>query len=244
MIERDPIEQALADALRPARAPAPGDAELLRRLVDHAVLAPPPVAPLVRAGWLAGGGAGAAAVAAVLVVALHRAPPPPPVRVAAVPVATAAAPEPRVIAPVVELPAPSATVAPPPRVAQPSAAELFARANAARRAGRDAQAVADYHALQRAFPSSPEAVSSHMSLGRLLLDDRSDPAGALAEFDRYLARGAGSALREEALIGRALALGQLGRAEDERRAWKALLSEYPHSMYADQARDRVAALGG
>ncbi len=255
MMERDALEAALGDALRPARAPEPGDAELLRRLVDRVVAAPPAPRPSLRLRLLGAGGVGLAVGAAVLAGLLHRAPPPArpvetrvtPVTTASPPPATAPATTARAATPDTDLlPAPTAPAVTPsaPREAMPTAAELFARANGARRQGRDPEAVAGYRALQRAFPSSPEAVASHMSLGRLLLDDRSDPAGALAQFDRYLASGSHRELREEALIGRALALGQLARSKEERQAWKALLQEYPGSMYADQARDRVAALGG
>jgi hypothetical protein len=49
-------------------------------------------------------------------------------------------------------------------------------------------------------------------------------------------------LREDAVIGKALALGRLRRYAEERRAWKALLEQFPASAYAERARARVLEL--
>jgi TolA-binding protein len=123
-----------------------------------------------------------------------------------------------------------------------TAADLFARANAARRAGDVNEAAHLYRDLQRTFPGTVEELVSRVTLGRLLLDRLGDASGALILFDGYLANPSHRGLREEALIGRALALGRLRRLTEERAAWTALLAAYPTSAYAERARARLAAL--
>jgi TolA-binding protein len=121
----------------------------------------------------------------------------------------------------------------------PTAHELFGSANRARHDDDAARASGLYRELQRRYPASAEAVVSRVSLGRLLLDRLHDPAGALAQFDRYLAESAQDSLAEEALFGRASALLALGRPDAERETWRTLLTRYPNSVYADRARARL-----
>ena len=147
---------------------------------------------------------------------------------------------------VVEEPKP--TVTPPVRHARTVAAEsetpgdLFSRANAARREGKTREAARLYRLLQREFPGTSEELVSRVTLGRWMLDRLNDPSGALARFDSYLANPVHTALREEALIGRALALGRLGRETEERGAWTAFLAAFPGSVYAERARGRLETL--
>jgi hypothetical protein len=127
------------------------------------------------------------------------------------------------------------------RAPQRSASELFSEANAARRSGAGQHAAGLYRELQHVFPRSSEAALSRVTLGRLLLDRLSAPAGALREFDAYLASASRGSLREEALVGRALALGRLGRTTEESAAWQALLMYNPNTTYAEHARRRAGA---
>jgi hypothetical protein len=228
--------------------PAPGtdDSELERRLVAS-VLARPSVVPVAkpparRTRYVV------LAVAATLLMGLAfaanlgREPaasplengevetPAQPVRATPVPV-LAPAPPPR--ASVVEAEKPK----PEPIAPAPSAEDLFARANSARRAGNVEQALALYRELQKRSPKSREALASRAVVGRLLLD-RGDARGALPEFDAYLASG--GTLSEEALAGRALALERLGRSGEERVAWRTLLERHPSTLHRAHAEERLA----
>ncbi len=120
-----------------------------------------------------------------------------------------------------------------------SASELFSEGNQLRRNGRDALAIEAYRRLQQAYPQSGEATLSYATLGALLLQ-RGDAKGALAQFDGYVARG--GPVLEEALAGRARALGQLGDRTREAQAWKRLLDRFPRSVHAARARARLAEL--
>jgi tetratricopeptide (TPR) repeat protein len=133
-------------------------------------------------------------------------------------------------------PSAAATAAKP---ATESAASLFASANAARRAGDRAQALALYRQLQTQHPTSPEAKTSQATVGRMLLEGDAD--AALDHFDKYLDDDPGQ-LDEEAMLGRAVALQKLGKTAEERAAWQALVARYPASIHAARAKARLAAL--
>jgi hypothetical protein len=81
---------------------------------------------------------------------------------------------------------------------------------------------------------------SHVSLGRLLLDS-GRASDAERQFSAYLA-GSDRELAEEAWGGRAESLARLGRIGDERRTWLRLLQEFPASVYAARAKQRVDEL--
>jgi len=138
----------------------------------------------------------------------------------------------------------SAPVSAPAAVNEPpaDAAGLFELANEARRHGDYGRTLAIYRDLDARFPRARETQLARAIAGRLLLD-RGDAVGALARFDAYLAAGGGE-LREETMAGRATALDRLGRADDARRAWSALLAAFPSTPYAAHAKARLGALDG
>lgn len=121
-----------------------------------------------------------------------------------------------------------------------TASDLFAQANAARRNRNPDRALSLYERLFSEHGGSAEAQTSRAIVGRLLLD-RHASAAALKNFDEYLAAGIGE-LREEVMVGRAGALAQLDRLEQERATWTALLRMFPHSAYAARARARIQVL--
>ncbi|MGA7123289.1 MAG: tetratricopeptide repeat protein [Polyangiaceae bacterium] len=218
-----------------------------------------------RAVWMAGAAAGVffAAAAAAGVLLDHRGATP--VLPAATPVAvppatsqthnrvrTGIAPSP---APSVEAPAPPEVVptetrrpratrvarASAPQVESPpmdTAASLFASANNERRQSHPATAISLYQELQTRYPGTDEARVSRVSLGRLLLE-RSSWSEGLAQLDAYLSEAPDGMLAPEALFGKARSLGMLGRQDEERSQWAALLAKFPDSVYAAQARRRL-----
>ncbi len=116
---------------------------------------------------------------------------------------------------------------------------LFRRANEARREGRVAAAARLYRQVIQAEPRSERGLTSRVNLGRLWM--RSRPRRALAQFDAYLRLQPRGSLAEEALVGRARALENLGRTREERRAWEQLLRRFPQSLHAGRARQRLTA---
>ena len=119
------------------------------------------------------------------------------------------------------------------------AERLFREANAARHAGDLAGARALYLRLEREFPDTEEARLAHVSLGKLLLA-MGRAQEAERQFEGYLAGR--QELAEEALFGRAQSLAELDSAAEEQRVWARLLREYPNSVYAGRARQRLAEL--
>lgn len=144
------------------------------------------------------------------------------------------------VAPVaVEAPTPARQATRP--VSRESASELLERANRARRAGEAQQAIGLFRELTQRHAGSGEARLAEVRLGNLLLE-RGQARSALTEFDRHLARG--GSLAPEALYGRARALGALGDSSGERKAWAALVRDYPGSPYVGFAERRLKAISG
>lgn len=124
-----------------------------------------------------------------------------------------------------------------------TAEELFREANAERRSGGIKRAEELYRALLAVYPSAPESRATRVSLGRLLLDQKGDARGALAQFDAYLQGSGDETLDEEARVGRALAFEKLGDGAEERRAWQELMQHHPGSLQSARAKRRLEALG-
>jgi TolA-binding protein len=120
--------------------------------------------------------------------------------------------------------------------AQPSesAAQWFERAHALRKTGAFGEAEQVYVGLIARYPQSAEAKVALAVSGRMQLD-RGNPGMALERFSAYL-RSGHAGLREEAMAGRALSLQRLQRTAEEREAWSALMTSFPHSGYAEMAK--------
>lgn len=131
-------------------------------------------------------------------------------------------------------PATVRTAKPKPVVPTESAGELLAAARELAGGGKLAAAAAAYQRLIDAHPSSSEARTAWISLGRVQAE-RGRHAAALTAFSRYLASGMGP-LSEEAHFGKIQALHALGRAADRDRAVEALDAAHPRSVYLAKAR--------
>jgi hypothetical protein len=183
----------------------------------------------------------------------ERPPPPRRTKLPRLPAAVAELPSAAAVEAPEPLPSPvELSAAPPSRPRRaPAAAEqppvigpgdLLDAETGARQRGEYGRALDVHRDLESRYPTSREAQVSRAIVGRLLLD-RGDPAGALANFDSYLATGSGE-LGEEAMIGRATALDHLGRSEEGAQAWSALLTAFPQTPFASHARARSESLNG
>lgn len=122
---------------------------------------------------------------------------------------------------------------------EPTAAQLFERATLARTRGLHGDAEQHYRELTRRFPDSPEAGVAHAVMGRLLLD-LERPDEAVHELEAALSTDA--ALREDALANLAVAFERTHDAARARAAWRRLLDEFPASIHAKRARERLEVL--
>ncbi|MBI5489345.1 MAG: FecR domain-containing protein [Deltaproteobacteria bacterium] len=127
---------------------------------------------------------------------------------------------------------------------QATAAELLDAARNFRAQGDWAAAAAAYEELTSRHPEGGEARVSLVPLGELRLERLGDPAGALRAFEEYLARSASGPLGEEASWGRVRALRGLERTAEEVEALRGFLSAHPASLWAREARERLAELEG
>ncbi|MEA2698391.1 MAG: hypothetical protein QOI66_2662 [Myxococcales bacterium] len=123
-----------------------------------------------------------------------------------------------------------------------SPVSLFRRAERARLGGDLQEANRLFRALGLGFSGTREELASRVLFGQLLLDDLHAPTEALAAFDRYLRDEPSGTLAEEARVGRAQALRQMGRPRDELAAWSDFLAHHPASVHAGAARARLSQL--
>ncbi len=118
---------------------------------------------------------------------------------------------------------------------------LLEQARAKLKLGRVSEALAGYAELRRAFPGSAEARTVLPTMGRMELEQRNNPARALAHFEAYLAQP--GPLQQEALSGKVRALRALGRTTEERLAIEQYLRRHPAGLEARALGQRRSALG-
>lgn len=106
--------------------------------------------------------------------------------------------------------------------------------------GRPGAALALYERLRATFPSSAEAHTVLVTMGKLELG-LARHERALRHFDSYL--GNGGALTPEALAGKIRALRALGRRAEERNAIRQYLARHPLGLEAPLFEKRLQELG-
>ena len=137
------------------------------------------------------------------------------------------------------------TAVPPPSAAPTPALDAdatFERANAARIAGRAAEAAAAYDRFRRTFPSDSRAGLAAFELGRIRLDSLHDPQRALGALRFALAHNRGGFAAEDAEALQIDALQRLGDQAGCAAARAAFLSAHPRSAHV--ARITRACPGG
>lgn len=99
-----------------------------------------------------------------------------------------------------------------------------------------------YEEVARLYPGTNEGTAALVTLGDLHRDKLGRPGAALAWYDAYLRSGK-CTLIQEALLGKADALAQLGRPAEERAVLEVYLKRYPKTLQAAEARRRLLSLG-
>jgi TolA-binding protein len=140
------------------------------------------------------------------------------------------------------LTAPSVTTPSAAHVDSTSAAQLFARANAARRSGEVGRALPLYRRLLTEFGASREARTAEVTMARLLLDTQGSATEALGLFQRYQREEPNGTLAEEAVLGEAEALKLLGRRAEEAAALARLVERFPTTVHRGRAEARLAEI--
>jgi len=121
-----------------------------------------------------------------------------------------------------------------------SASEMFAAAKLARARGDADEALRISKQIEEFFPSSPEGIESHVTLGMLYLA-RDQAELALQEFATFRRVGSPE-MKAEAYFGQAQALRKLARFDDERTVLEELIANYARSIYVAAARARLNEL--
>ncbi len=119
-----------------------------------------------------------------------------------------------------------------------NASDLLAVADVARLSGHPGDAVAPLERLLAEHGGDARAPAGAFTLGKIQLDSLGEPARAARAFERAIAGGLPSALREDAFARRVEAYAKAGDAAQAKAARKAYEESYP------AGRHRAAVEGG
>jgi hypothetical protein len=126
---------------------------------------------------------------------------------------------------------PPVSVASPETPLLPGARELMDLGNAARVAGRSAEAAREYGRLSERFPNDARAGLAAFELGRIRLTSLNDPRGAVEAFRFALAHQRGGFFAEDAEAGIVEALHRMGDTQACARARDAFLEHHAQSPH-------------
>lgn len=113
--------------------------------------------------------------------------------------------------------------------------DLFAEARAKRNMGDAAGAAQLYQRFLRSSPRDSRLGVAALELGRLRMDQLSDPAGAIAPLTQAAA-GVGGGLGDDALARLVRAHAQLGQMAACQRARTRYLASYPQGVHLERVR--------
>ena len=122
-----------------------------------------------------------------------------------------------------------------------SASSLLKKARRHRLAGEWSDVRKTYRALVNSYPNSEQAKIALVAWANLEIERFAKPKDALTLFDRYLKSSHGQ-LRQEAMWGRARALGALGRKADERVVLEQYIDLFPSDPKRAAAEARLDIL--
>lgn len=122
-----------------------------------------------------------------------------------------------------------------------SESALLHRIRQNRLAGNWQEAAEGYEVLIRNYEGTESAKAALISLGELWLDKFHTPKTALELFDRYLDSGA-TELKREAMLGKARALGGLGRTDEEKELLQTFVAHFPNALQTPAADARIREL--
>ncbi len=124
----------------------------------------------------------------------------------------------------------------------PSILALKRSAQDHRRAGRWREAADVYQRMIREHPDSSESRNALVSLGQLEIEKLARPAKARQHFDRYLRLSGSGPLAQEAMYGKAQALGMLKNVPAEQQALELFIKRYPGALQVPAAKRRLSEL--
>lgn len=133
----------------------------------------------------------------------------------------------------------SVSIAPAPAPRVETAAELFSRAQSARLAGRAAEAARAFDDLRSHHRNDARAGLAAFELGRIRLDDLSDPAGAAEAFQDAVTLSPSASYREDAEARRVEALDATHDARCT-NARDAYLARYPSGVFRTAVSKRCS----